>query len=203
MSGVLELQVSALLRRVNHVRDERIGELRALGSAQLEEARRAGRREARRLLHAAVRAKQERVRERCRAALAELDASRRRHDFAADAQLIEAALAALPAALEARWRDPAARLSWCERAIELAAARLVARDWTIAFAGEPGVAERAALDARVASAGARATFVPGAARAGLVISAAASRVDATVDGLTGDREAIAARLLALAPGGAP
>ena len=203
MSGVLELQVAALLRRVNHVRDERIGELRAAGSAQAEDARRAGRREARRLLHAAVRAKQERVRERCRAALAELDASRRRHDFEADTRLVETALAALPAALEARWRDPAARRNWCEQAIRLAAARLVGRDWTIALAGEPATAERSVLEAEVAAAGARATWVAGTARAGLAISSGSSRVDATIDGLCVGREAIAARLLALAAGDAP
>lgn len=201
MTGVLELQVTALLRRVLHVRDERVGELRAAGAAQVEEARVAGRREARRLLHAAMRAKRERVRERCRGALAELDASRRKHGFDADTQLIASALAALPAALEARWRDPAARRSWCERAVGVAAARLVARDWTIALAGEVGADERAALDAAVASAGAHASYAPSTARAGLVVSAGSSRVDATVPGLVGDAEAIAAQLLALAAGG--
>jgi len=203
MTGVIELQVAALLRRVHHQRDERIGELRAAGAAQVEEARAAGRREARRLLHAAVRAKQERVRERCRAALAELDASRRKHDFEADARLIDAALAALPAALEARWRDPAARRSWCEHAIGVAAARLVARDWTIALVGDLSAAERAALEAAVAATGARATYTTSGARAGLAISAGPSRVDATIDGLVADRDAIAARLLALAAGGTP
>ena len=203
MTGAVELQVAALLERVHRVRDETIGTLRAEGARSAEAVLAAARRDARRLVRTAAREKRERVRDRCRRALADVDASQRRSEFEAERRAVEAALALLPGALERRWRDPDARRRWCLNAVQLAAARLVARDWTIAFAGEPGVAERAALDARVASAGARATFVPGAARAGLVISAAASRVDATVDGLTGDREAIAARLLALAPGGAP
>lgn len=201
MNGALDLQVAALLSRVHRVRDERVGELRAASASQLGSVADGARAEARRLLRAASRAKRERIRERCREALAELDAERRRHDFEVDRGVIDAALAALPEALERRWRDAAARRSWCANAMAIAAARLVERDWRIAVAGEPGEAERTALVADAAAHGARAEVAAGAARAGLKIAAGPSVVDATVDGLIADREAIAARLLAVWLGG--
>ena len=197
MSGALELQVAALLRRVHRVRDERVGELRAASVAQLETIADGARREGRRLLHAATRAKRERVRERCRQALADLDRERRRRDFDVDRGVIVAALAALPEALERRWREAAARQAWCAEALTIAAARLVARDWRIALAGDVGEAECAAVAAAATAHGARAVVTAGGGGAGLTIGAGASLVDATVAGLLADREAIAARLLAV------
>jgi hypothetical protein len=201
VSGALELQVAALLGRVHRVRDERIAELRASAAAQRQALARETRREARRLLHAATRDKRERVRERCRQALAELDARRRRHDFDRERELIDAALAALPAALERRWHDEPGRRAWCANAVAVAAARLVARDWQVALADGPSAEERAALAATAAEHGARIEFAPSAQRAGLAIGAGSSVVDATIAGLLGDRAGIASRLLALGLGG--
>jgi len=204
VNGALERQVGALLSRVHRVRDERLGELRAGATAQAGALADAARREGRRLLRAASRAKRERVRARCDEALAELDQSRRRRDFEVDQGVIATALAALPGALERRWREPAARREWCAAAVAIAAARLVARDWRITLADGADADERAALAAAAAARGARAEVVAGPARAGLAISAGGSRVDATVEGLLADRTAIAARLLALwLGGGAP
>jgi hypothetical protein len=197
VTGALDLQVAALTSRVQRARDEHVGELRAAGGAQVQALADAARRETRRLLRAATRDKRERVRERCRQALAELDAERRRREFDAERQLIDAALAALPEALERRWHDPAARRAWCAAAVEVAAVRLVARDWRVALAGGPGAAERAELAAAVAARGARAEFAASAERAGLAISSGSSVVDVTVAGLLTDRAAIASRLLAL------
>jgi hypothetical protein len=197
VTGAVELQVAALLARVHRVRDERIGELRAVGAGQVEALRADAHREARRLLRAATRDKRERVRERCRQALAELDAARRRRAFDAERRLIDTALALLPGALERRWADPTARRAWCAQALRLAAARLVERDWRIALATDASADERAALKAAAAAAGARAEFAPRAPRAGLAVSAGPSLVDATVPALLADRAAIAARLLAL------
>jgi hypothetical protein len=196
VSLTLDRQVQALLSRVHRVRDECIGELRAGGTADREAIEQGARREAHRLLRKATRAQRERIGERSRQALAEFDAQRRRRDFAQDGQLIEAALAALPAALERRWLDPPARRAWCGAALAVAAARLVARDWRIAIAAGGDAAEQAAVAAAAAAHGARAEFVPCAARAGLAISAGSSAVDATIAGLLTDRSAIAARLLA-------
>jgi hypothetical protein len=203
VNGALELQVAALLGRVHVVRDERIGELRAASASQVEAIEAGARREARRLLRAASRAKRERVRERCREALAELDAEHRRREFEVDREVIDAALAALPEALERRWCDAAARRAWWANAIAVAAVRLVARDWHITLAGEPGEEERAALLAAVGAHGARAEIATGAARAGLTIAAGPSTVDATVTGLLADRDAIGAQLLAVWLGRAP
>lgn len=196
MSLALDRQVQALLARVHRVRDERIGELRATGAAQREAIERGARREAHRLLRAAARAKRERIGERCRQALAEFNAQRRRQEFEQDGVLIEAALAALPTALACRWRDPPARRAWCDAALALAAARLVARDWRIAIAAGLDAAEQAAVAAAAAQHGARAEVVPSSAGAGLSISAGSSLVDATAAGLLADRPAIAARVLA-------
>lgn len=201
MNGALELQVASLLGRVHRVSDERIGELRANREAQVETIERDARREARRLLRAASHAKRERVRERCREALAELDAERRRRDFEVDRGVIGAALAALPEALERRWRDADARRAWCAQAGTIAAARLVARDWRIALGAGVSEPERNALAAAAAAHGARAECVTGAGGVGLSIAAGPSVVDATVAGLLADGEAIAARLLAVWLGG--
>ena len=201
MTGALELQVAALVSRVHRVRDERVGELRATAATQLEAVEVTARREARRLLHAASGTKRARVRERCREALAGVDAERRRREFEVDRGVVEEALAALPEALERRWRDAAARRAWCAAALAIAAARLVARDWRIALAAGADDAERAQLLAAAAAHGARAEVVAGAARAGLTITAGPSAVDATVAGLLADRDEIAARLLAVWLGG--
>jgi hypothetical protein len=204
MSGALELQVEALVGRVHRVRDERIGELRAANADQLATLASGARAEARRLLRAAAHDKRERVRERAREALAEVEAQRRRSGFGVERRLIDEALAALPAALERRWRDAALRRAWWLGAVRVAAARLVARDWQVAIAGPLDEPERAALAAAAATCGARVAFTASAARAGLAISAGASVVDATPAGLLADRSAIAARLLALLlPGAAP
>jgi hypothetical protein len=204
VSGALDLQVAALTARVHRVRDERLGELRAALADQVATLASGARAEARRLLRAAARDKRARVRERGREALAEVDAQRRRHEFDVERRLIEEALAALPDALERRWRDAPARRAWWQNAVRIAAARLVARDWRIEFAGVLDAAERTALAAAVAACGARAELASSAERAGLRISAGASVVDATSRGLLADRPAIAARLLAqLLPGAAP
>ncbi len=197
MTGAVDLQLEALIGRVHRDRDERIGELRAQVADQLGTLASGARAEARRLLRAATRDKRERVRERGREALAQVDAQRRRRDFDVERRLIDEALAALPDALERRWRDATTRRAWWQSALQVAAARLVARDWRVEFAGALGEAERAALAAAVTACGARAEFVAGAGRAGLAISAGASVVDATPKGLLADRPAIAARLLAL------
>jgi hypothetical protein len=201
VTGALDLQVAALVSRVHRVRDARVGELRAAAEAQVEALEEGARREARRLVRAASRAKRERVRERCRQALAELDAQRRRRDFDVERGVIDAALAAMPEALERRWRDATARRAWCTNAVAIAAARLVARDWRIALAGDASADERAALAAAATAHGVRAAFVASPERAGLTITAGSSAVDATVAGLLADQEAIAARLLAVWLGG--
>jgi hypothetical protein len=201
VSGALELQVGALLGRVHRIRDERIGELRAAAAVQRQALAVDARREARRLLHAASRDKRERVRERCQQALAELDARRRRRDFGLERELIDAALAAMPAALERRWHDAPGRRAWCANAVAVAAARLVARDWQVALAAGTSAEECAALAATAATHGARIEFGPSAQRAGLTVGAGSSVVDATIAGLLGDRAGIASRLLALWLGG--
>ena len=196
MSGALELQVAALLVHLQRERDTSLQDLRQSTAHEVSVIAGAARQDARRRMRAAVAEKRERVAERCRQALAELDAARRRAGFEADRRAVEEALAELPRVLEARWQDPGTRRSWWVGALRVATLRLVGRDWHIQCGPGPPDPERAEITAAARSLGATVERLAPAAAAGIRIIAGVSVVDATVPGLLADRAAVAARFLA-------
>lgn len=111
---------------------------------------------------------------------------------------LEAAWSALPAALRARWADPARRREWLQCALAAAVAALGAGEWRIAHAPGLDAGDSAAIRAALAQRGIDgAALVEDAALvAGLAVHAGANTLDATLRGLLADRAGLAAQLAA-------
>jgi hypothetical protein len=197
MSRVLELQQQALLERVRATASAMIAATEWDTDAQVEALRRGARTEAHAQVRAAARAKRERIAESCRKAAAEAETRDRTRAFEVERELATRALAALPAALATRWRDPATRLAWCSAAAAVAARRVVARDWSAGLASGATDADREAITRTATACGATVRFDPAAcALAGLKLSAGGVTVDATPEGLLADRASVESLVLA-------
>lgn len=200
MSGVLDLQSRTLLERVRATAAEAIAAAEWDCDAQIEALGRAARTEAHARVRAAARAKRERIAERCRKAVAEAETRERTSAFEVERELARRALAALPAALETRWRDPAARRAWCVAAAAIASRSFVAREWSATLATGATDDDRAKLRAAADARGAALRFDTEAPpRAGLRLSAGGVTVDATPDGLLADRATVESLVLAALP----
>jgi len=197
MSAIAAAQATALINRVREESRSRCDELRLSARSQSHETQRKARHEARARLHGAVREKRRRVADRCRAVEIEQQSLRRARDFKREAGLIAQAVAALPDALAARWRDPDRRQLWCAQAIEAASRILTGSEWGVEISSRLGATERKQLESQVGLRG--ATIVrwredlPGF---GLRIGHDTTWIDATADRLLRDQSDLAARFLA-------
>ncbi len=198
MSSILDMQVYALLGRLGAEREEacrrQLDEARAQASETLEEARK----RARKRVKAAVRDKRERVAEHCRRVRVDLETHRRDHEFHCLASALQAGLARLPKVIEARWAEPAARRRWCESALEGAAAVLGRGGWRVEHApglGAGEAAQLATLASRLGGDDCAVAEIP-EMRAGLRIQRGGASYDATLAGLTAQRDRLEAALLA-------
>jgi len=189
--ALLQVVESSRRKQVDAILGEADGRARAILKEAHERARRAVRTA---FLEARVRAEERMVMLQARVATA-----RRLHGQQRAAEILAAEWSSLPAALAQRWRDPVARRLWAEHAARSALGRLPREGWRIAHPADWPEAERAALAAGLAAElGAPPAFVADASiKAGLRINAGHNVVDATLDGLLADREAIGARLLSL------
>jgi len=108
---------------------------------------------------------------------------------------LAAAWAALPRELERRWGEPAARHEWLANALARAAHELDGTGGTWLLHHAPG-APTAELDAATASAPAAIECIadPGL-RAGVRIARGGNVLDASLDGLLADRDAVASAVL--------
>lgn len=214
MSAVLDLQARTLLGRVHATVGESIATAEWDADAQLRDILRAARTDAHARVRAAARAKRERVAEHCRKAQAAAETRDRTSSFEVERALAARALAALPAALARRWSTPATRHPWCVAAADLAARRLVAKEWSVVAGADLHASEREAITARAAAAGARVSFgdartdlgaaaLPVSTAAGLRIAAGGVTIDATPDGLLADRAAVESLVLAALAAGGP
>ncbi len=204
-AGVTGLQARTLLDRVRATAAEAIAAAEWDCDAQVEALRRGARTAAHAQVRAAARAKRERVAERCRKALAEAETRERTSAFELERGLLDRALAALPAALESRWQDAAARRRWCAAAAATAARSLVAAEWVASLAPAATDDDLAAVRDAASTREASVHFETDAAlRAGLRLSAGGVTVDATPGGLLADRAIVESLLLAeLSLRGAP
>ncbi len=196
---VLDAQTLALLRRLG--REQEMRTRRATEEAT-EQARGIvchARTEARARVHQAVletRREGELAIARRRAAI---DTRERRARQATLRRLLDDAWRRLPAALQARWADDAARATWCRSACAQAKATLLHADRLVVEV-DPAWRERlgSVLDDCFAER-ARGTVevvpVPGLGP-GLRVRGGKACVDATIEGLVAARERIAAGLLA-------
>jgi hypothetical protein len=198
MSSVLDMQVYALLGRLGAEREESCRSLIAEAEAQAAEQLADARKRARQRVRWAVREKRERVADHCRRVRVDLETQRRDRDFQCLSAALQAGLARLPAVIEARWRDPAARQRWCEAAVADAARVLGRGGWRVEHARGPVGDERDRLASLVAARGGDDGVLveSPALRAGLRILLGGASYDASLEGLVAQRAQLEAALLA-------
>jgi hypothetical protein len=115
----------------------------------------------------------------------------------ADHGFLAEAIARLPAALAARWKEPASRRQWITHALGQATRALAPGTWRIEHAAGVEEADRLAVAATLPAAVTPEWRLDPALSAGLRICAGGNRIDATPAGLMADREALAGALLAV------
>jgi hypothetical protein len=131
------------------------------------------------------------------AAQARLATQQRLHAQQRSSLQLRLALQQLPAALEARWAQPAARAAWVAQVLDVAHARLPATGWRVVHAAGWPVSERAEAAAGLAQQGhAEAVFEADAdLAAGLKVAAGGNVVDGSLQGLLAETDEIDAALL--------
>jgi hypothetical protein len=195
---LLQTQADALLRRVARDGATRVLAERRAGEERVRELLAEARREARARVRAAI-AEERRLHDR---ALAErraaLDTESRRRDHELLGGLVAKAWLRLPAALAARWGEPAGCREWCLAAGMQASAALPPQAGLVVEIDAGGdAAQRSVIDESLRLAGLatpRLEGVPGLG-AGLRLRAGAACLDATVAGLLCAREQVEAALL--------
>jgi hypothetical protein len=196
MSNV-EKQMQALLALLEEDRKRQCDALIADAQARARSVVQQAQRDARARMRAVFAEERQRLDEQIKAAAARLQTERRLSDQERLAQLLRLAWQVLPGALLERWQDPGRRRKWVAQVID-SALRLLPHDrWTLNVAPGWPAEEREQTLRSVAS---RLGYAPScnelaAFQAGLLITAAGNRLDATLGGLLADRPAIEARLL--------
>jgi hypothetical protein len=198
MSELLDLQVYSLLARMHAARDEHCRRLRESAEAQAREVVSEARQRARQRVKEAVVEKRRQVEEHCRRVRVEMETRGRTERFAELGHRLEEGLSALPAALEARWTDAAARRDWCRQVLEGAKATLRPGRWTLSFAPGLGAEDREALGKAASAAAGESVEVreDPTLVAGMRVTHGGARYDGTVGGLMADRHRVQAALLA-------
>ena len=198
MSEILDLQVYSLLARMHETRDQGCRQLRESAADQARQVVAEARQRARRRIKEAVIEKRRQVEEHCRRVRVELESRQRDRLFSEIGERRATGLSALPAALEARWTDPAARRRWCRHVLDGAALVLRQGRWDVRVAPGLDEAERRELGtAASALAGEAAQVqVDDGLAVGIVVSHDGARYDGTIDGLLADRMRVQAALLA-------
>lgn len=207
MSEVLDMRVYSLLARMHETRDHGCRQLRESAAEQAQQVLAEARQRARRRVKEAVIEKRRRVDEHCRRVRVELESRQRDRRFSEIGECLAQGLSALPAALAARWTDPAARRRWCRHVLDGAALVLRQGRWDIRVAPGLDAAERRELGTvagRLAGEAAQVREDDGLA-AGVVVSHDGACYDGSTAGLTSNRNAVQAALLSelAAAGSAP
>ena len=134
---------------------------------------------------------------RVAAAQARLATQQRLHEQQRSSTLLALAWQQLPAALQARWAQPAARAAWVAHVLATAHARLPAAGWRIVHTPDwPADGLATAADTLARGGHGDATFDADATlSAGLKVRAAGNLIDGSLHGLLADRAEIDAALL--------
>ncbi len=193
----LQASLQALLALVDADRERQCSKVldeARTGAATLRAQARA---QARTLLRLSFDEQRRTLQARVAAAQARLATQQRLHEQQRSASLLALAWQQLPAALQARWAQPAARAAWVAHVLATAHARLPATGWRIVHTPDWPAAELAAAHDTLAQRGhADATFYADATLpAGLKVSAGGNLIDGSLQGLLADRAEIDAALL--------
>lgn len=194
----IERRTQALLELVDEHRRTQVEAILAAARDQAAALIAQARAEARQQVRDLFAEERERARARIAAAQARLQTQRRLHQQRQASAWLALAWRQLPQALHERWSEPSGRRQWVEMALARAGEVLPSGRWRFVFAPDWPADERQALAQRLAAgSGIGADFsADEGLEAGLRIVAGGNVVDATLAGLTADRNEIGARLLA-------
>ena len=176
-----ELRIGALLATIEEYRRARCDEYLAAARAKVR---------------AVLTEERERLESEVASRQARLQTERRLAQQRGVSALLGEAWPLLRSALEEAWGTPASRLRWASRHLALAAGLLPGRGWRVCHASGLSGEERARL-AHALEAGDIEWVEAPALRAGLVIEAGRNFLDASLDGVLAERQALESRLLVL------
>lgn len=196
--GILDLQVESVLGALKSQQDRRCREIEVAAGHKAEQLLADSRSRMRERVHTAV------VEERQRREAALLDARHRietrdRHKIQQQyRQFLHDSVPLLAAELGERWRDKEARRSWCDMVIGEAADRLAADPWTLEHPGDWPGEDVAWLEQTMKQHGLPQPVLHEDAgiTAGLRVRLGSACLDATIEGLLGNRREVEGRLLA-------
>jgi hypothetical protein len=205
----VELQADALVDDIERKVAQTCRELREAAGREADAVRQRARLRARRQMRRAIQDMRAVADQRLQQARAELETEARQLARTRATAALSAAWPQLAAAIEQRWREPAARAAWIDAQIGLARTRLGPKDWTVRHPGARSEGENGALQVELQAA-LHARGIVGAvlqpdagSSAGLIIEVGRARLDSTARALLADRSAVEAALLAaLEPDGA-
>jgi F0F1-type ATP synthase membrane subunit b/b' len=205
MRLTLEQRTAALLALVEDYRARRCAELLDPARSQARTLLRNARAEGRQRVHTTVGEARQRLASEVGAAQARLATERRLAEQRHAVLVLQQAWSALRAALRARWQDAHSRSQWLDAHLARALRVLPRERWQVEFAADWPPAERECFAADIAAAG--VAHSSWQARqdidGGVRIRAGNNVVDATIDGLLGDKAALEGRLLDLLQEGSP
>jgi vacuolar-type H+-ATPase subunit H len=189
----------ALLDAVDSAYHEQVEAILAEAEDRSQVIMREAHERARRSVRTAFLEAKERAEERIVTLQARAATERRLHEQRRAAKILEAEWALLPKALAERWGNAGVRRRWALHAARVALDQLPREGWQIEHPADWTESERSELAAEVTPALVEApAFVTDmSVKAGLRIRAGHNVLDATLDGLLADREAIGARLLSM------
>jgi hypothetical protein len=198
----LEERERALLRLVVEQRDEACRRLFAEAEEAATEILRETHRKERAHLHKRVVDERARIQARIQAIEAERVTRERRQQARSSAGILEQAWPLLRQGLERRWQDAEGRQQWVERCVQEALGALPAGPWTLRHPpGWPAAEEQAVREELTRALGVEPQLRSDSAiEAGLIIDSGGACLDASLNGLLGDRPRLEARLLALLAG---
>jgi len=196
-ASILDAQVNALLGLVTQRREQRTRDIRSQSDAQVEEILRAARAEARESLHQAVGRERARMSQGLRQAQARAELETRQRAQRETLTLLQHMWQRIGATLEARWREKQGRGVWLAAALQDAAQLLGGRAWRIEHPAGLALEERQrALTQAGAGGDQDVEWHPEPQlRVGLRVRTSGACLDATIEGLLVDREAVEALFL--------
>jgi hypothetical protein len=196
-TGILGLQVDALLEEVKRQEGRRCQEIITAAERAARDLQEETRRELHRKRRQAVADERQRRRHALLEATSRIETREQSSAHARYEMVLDAAWPRLVSALAHRWRHPDSRRDWCEMLVDEAAAALGRSSWTVEHPADWSADDESRL---IAACDARAvrvsTFVadPGI-RAGVRIRLDDACLDGTLDGLLADRRSVEARIL--------
>ena len=196
--GILDLQVQSVLEALGTQQDSRCREIESAAARKAEQLLNETRHRMRERVHRAVTEERQRRETALLESRHRIETARRRRVQARYRDFLQDAMPLLQAELEQCWQDTETRQSWCEMLLGEAADRLPGERWTIEHPEDWSGSETQWLARAFAARDLpKPAFVADAEiAAGLRVRLGSACLDATLEGLLADRDAVEARLLA-------